>query len=68
MIDPPSFARNKKRTFSVQKDYDKLITGALNILSSEGTLLLCTNASVYPLKQFKNTIKRRLKRVALIMN
>lgn len=50
VIDPPSFARNKKRTFSVQKDYDKLITGALNILSSEGTLLLCTNASVYPLK------------------
>ncbi|WP_105803793.1 class I SAM-dependent rRNA methyltransferase, partial [Staphylococcus aureus] len=45
VIDPPSFARNKKRTFSVQKDYDKLINGALNILSSEGTLLLCTNAS-----------------------
>ncbi|HDC8748119.1 TPA: class I SAM-dependent rRNA methyltransferase [Staphylococcus aureus] len=59
VIDPPSFARNKKRTFSVQKDYDKLITGALNILSSEGTLL-CTNASVYPLKQFKNTIKKTL--------
>jgi len=60
VIDPPSFARNKKRIFSVQKDYDKLITGALNILSSEGTLLLCTNASVYPLKQFKNTIKKTL--------
>lgn len=60
VIDPPSFARNKKRTFSVQKDYDKLINGALNILSSEGTLLLCTNASVYPLKQFKNTIKKTL--------
>ncbi|HDZ6047392.1 TPA: class I SAM-dependent rRNA methyltransferase [Staphylococcus aureus] len=59
VIDPPSFARNKKRTFSVQKDYDKLITGALNILSSEGTLLF-TNASVYPLKQFKNTIKKTL--------
>ncbi|HDC7750347.1 TPA: class I SAM-dependent rRNA methyltransferase [Staphylococcus aureus] len=59
VIDPPSFARNKKRTFSVQKDYDKLINGALNILSSEGTLL-CTNASVYPLKQFKNTIKKTL--------
>lgn len=44
----------------MQKDYDKLITGALNILSSEGTLLLCTNASVYPLKQFKNTIKKTL--------
>ena len=49
VIDPPSFARNKTYIFSA-KDYDKLITGALNILSSEGTLLLCTNASVYPLK------------------
>lgn len=60
VIDPPSFARNKKRTFSVQKDYDKLINGALSILSFKGTLLLCTNSSVLPLKQFKNTIKKTL--------
>ncbi len=60
MIDPPSSARNKKRTFSVQKDYDKLSKGSLNILSTEGTLLLCTNASVNPLKQFKKTIKKTL--------
>lgn len=60
VIDPPSFARNKKKTFSVQKDYDSLIEGALNILSPEGTLLLCTNSSAFSLKAFKNVIKKSL--------
>ncbi|MBM6506992.1 MULTISPECIES: class I SAM-dependent rRNA methyltransferase [Staphylococcus] len=60
VIDPPSFARNKKKTFSVQKDYDKLIDGALDILSEKGTLLLCTNSSVFSLKAFKNVIKTTL--------
>ncbi|MCD8840931.1 class I SAM-dependent rRNA methyltransferase [Staphylococcus arlettae] len=60
VIDPPSFARNKKKTFSVMKDYDKLIDGALNILAPQGTLLLCTNNSAYSLKSFKNTVKKTL--------
>lgn len=60
MIDPPSFARNKKKTFSVQKNYDDLIRGALNVLSDEGTLLLCTNSSAFSLKAFKNVVKHTL--------
>lgn len=60
VIDPPSFARNKKKTFSVQKDYNALIEGALNILAPEGSLLLCTNSSAFPLKSFKNVIKKTL--------
>ena len=60
VIDPPSFARNKKKTFSVQKDYNLLIEGALNILSPGGTLLLCTNSSAFSLKAFKNVIKKTL--------
>ncbi|WP_283589410.1 class I SAM-dependent rRNA methyltransferase [Staphylococcus nepalensis] len=61
-IDPPSFARNKKKTFSVLKDYDKLILGALEILSPGGTLLLCTNNSTFSLKAFKKVIKDTLNR------
>ena len=38
VVDPPSFARNKKKTFSVLKDYDKLILGALDILAPNGTM------------------------------
>ena len=42
-----------RKTFSVLKDYDKLILGALEVLSPNGTLLLCTNNSTFSLKAFK---------------
>uniref|UniRef100_UPI001ABF612D class I SAM-dependent methyltransferase n=1 Tax=Rhizobium aegyptiacum TaxID=1764550 RepID=UPI001ABF612D len=60
VIDPPSFARNKKNTFSVQKDYGALIKGAFSVLAPEGSLLLCTNSSAFSLKAFKNVIKKTL--------
>ncbi|MGV3243656.1 class I SAM-dependent rRNA methyltransferase [Staphylococcus sp. 11261D007BR] len=60
VIDPPSFARNKKKTFSVMKDYDQLIEGALQILASEGSLILSTNHSMYSSKAFKNMVKKTL--------
>lgn len=60
VIDPPSFARNKKKTFSVTKDYDKLILGALDILCPDGNLLLCTNNSTFSLKAFKKVINDTL--------
>ena len=45
VLDPPSFARNKKRTFSVAKDYHRLVSEALEILNPGGTLILSTNAA-----------------------
>lgn len=36
VLDPPSFARNKKQTFSVAKDYHKLISQSLEILNPGG--------------------------------
>src|SRR5699024_9038744 len=60
VIDPPSFSRNKKKTFSVLKDYEKLIIGALDILGPDGTLLLCTNNSTFSLKAFKNVVTETL--------
>ncbi|AMG61001.1 class I SAM-dependent rRNA methyltransferase [Staphylococcus lugdunensis] len=60
VIDPPSFARNKKKTFSVQKNYDELINGALSVLAPNGVLLLCTNSSIFSLKAFKSVIKSTL--------
>ncbi|MDN8847976.1 class I SAM-dependent rRNA methyltransferase, partial [Staphylococcus aureus] len=44
-----------------QKDYDKLILGALDILGPDGTLLLCTNNSAFSLKAFKNVVNTTLK-------
>lgn len=56
VIDPPSFARNKKQTFSVSRDYHKLITEALDILSPKGTIIASTNAANMTVSQFKKQI------------
>ena len=37
-----------------------MINGALEVLAPKGTLLLCTNSSVFSLKAFKNVIKTTL--------
>lgn len=58
VLDPPSFARNKKKTFSVLKDYGRLIEGSLDILSSEGTIIASTNASNYPIEKFQAAIEQ----------
>lgn len=60
VIDPPSFARNKKQTFSVLKDYHKLIAQALDILSPKGTIIASTNASNMTAQQFKKQIQKGL--------
>lgn len=60
VIDPPSFARHKKKTFSVQKNYPELIEGSLELLNEQGTLVLSTNSSAFPQKAFKKMINQTL--------
>jgi len=45
VVDPPSFARTKKRTFSVAKDYGKLVAQITPLVAPKGTLVLSTNAA-----------------------
>ncbi|EHJ55643.1 hypothetical protein HMPREF9318_00207 [Streptococcus urinalis FB127-CNA-2] len=63
IIDPPSFARNKKQTFSVQKDYHRLVSQSLDILEPNGSLILSTNAANLTKKQFKKQIEKGLGKV-----
>ena len=58
VLDPPSFARNKKRTFSVAKDYHRLVSEALEILNPGGTLILSTNAANVTKDKFKKQIEK----------
>lgn len=58
VLDPPSFARNKKQTFSVAKDYHKLIAQALDILSPKGILITSTNAANVSLEKFRKEIEK----------
>ncbi|HEM6116360.1 TPA: class I SAM-dependent rRNA methyltransferase [Streptococcus suis] len=58
VIDPPSFARNKKQTFSVSKDYHRLVSEAVAILNPNGILILSTNASNLSVEQFQKQINK----------
>ena len=61
VLDPPSFARNKKRTFSVAKDYHKLIEQSLEILKPKGILIASTNAANVSRDKFKKEIEKGFK-------
>ena len=45
VIDPPSFARAKRgrRVFTVEKDLQRLVAGAVSLLTPDGLLLVSTN-------------------------
>ena len=56
VLDPPSFARNKKQTFSVAKDYHKLISQSLEILNPGGIIIASTNAANVSRQKFTEQI------------
>ena len=58
VIDPPSFARNKKQIFSVAIDYHRLISQALEVLSDDGTIIASTNAANLTVAQFKKQLEK----------
>ncbi|MGT2887465.1 class I SAM-dependent methyltransferase [Streptococcus didelphis] len=60
VIDPPSFARNKKQTFSVLKDYHKLISESIQILNPNGIIIASTNSATMTSQHFKKQILKGL--------
>ncbi|MGX7074175.1 class I SAM-dependent methyltransferase [Falseniella ignava] len=58
VLDPPSFARNKKQTFSVAKDYHKLISQSLEILNPRGIIIASTNAANVSRQKFIEQIDK----------
>ena len=58
VLDPPSFARNKKQTFSVAKDYHKLISQSLEILNPGGMIIASTNAANVSRQKFTEQIDK----------
>lgn len=61
ILDPPSFARSKKRTFSVAKDYVKLLVDAITITNEKGVIVASTNCSNFNMKKFKQFISQAFK-------
>ncbi|AXN64505.1 SAM-dependent methyltransferase [Lactococcus lactis] len=61
VLDPPSFARNGKKTFSVAKNYGELVEEAVDILEDNGTLIASTNAANVSDKKFRQMVEESLK-------
>ncbi|MDR2464751.1 MAG: class I SAM-dependent rRNA methyltransferase [Streptococcaceae bacterium] len=61
VLDPPSFARNGKKTFTVAKNYGELVQQSVDILNQEGgTLLASTNAANLSKEKFQEIIEAAL--------
>ncbi|MGG4168214.1 class I SAM-dependent rRNA methyltransferase [Rossellomorea vietnamensis] len=61
ILDPPSFARSKKHTFSAAKDYKDLLKEAIAITEKNGTIVASTNCSTFNMKKFKGFIDTAFK-------
>ncbi|WP_085993551.1 class I SAM-dependent rRNA methyltransferase [Oceanobacillus senegalensis] len=58
ILDPPSFARSKKRTFSTAKDYPSLIKDTIAITEKSGIIVASTNNASFGMKKFKGFIEK----------
>ena len=61
VLDPPSFARSKKHTFSASKDYVKLLKEAIQITSKYGVIVASTNSANFSMKTFNDFITKAFK-------
>lgn len=58
ILDPPSFARSKKHTFSAEKDYTALLEQAIAITKKDGIIVASTNCSNFNMTKFKGFIEK----------
>ncbi len=61
ILDPPSFAKSKKFTFSAAKDYKNLLKDTIAITEDEGVIVASTNSSSFDMKKFKSFIDAAFK-------
>ncbi|WP_211221934.1 class I SAM-dependent rRNA methyltransferase [Lacticigenium naphthae] len=57
VLDPPTFARSKKKTFSVEKDYVKLIEEAIQVTEKDGVIIASTNSWKLKSETFESFIE-----------
>ncbi|MFJ5771133.1 class I SAM-dependent rRNA methyltransferase [Psychrobacillus sp. NPDC093180] len=61
ILDPPSFARSKKYTFSSSKDYTNLLKDAISITEKNGVIVASTNNATFGMKKFKTFVEKAFK-------
>lgn len=65
ILDPPSFARSKKFTFSASRDYKNLLKEAIAITEDQGVIVASTNCSTFNMQKFKGFIDTAFKEMGL---
>jgi len=63
VLDPPSFARTKKMTFSVSKDYVKLLKEAITITNKNGIIVASTNSANFGMMKFRQFIEQSFREI-----
>ena len=58
VLDPPSFARSKKHTFSASKDYVNLLKEAIQITKKGGIIVASTNSAKFSMMTFSDFISK----------
>jgi 23S rRNA (cytosine1962-C5)-methyltransferase len=61
VVDPPSFARSKKHTFSANKDYVKLLKEVIQITKKDGVIVASTNSANFSMMRFHDFISTAFK-------
>ncbi|UFT99343.1 class I SAM-dependent rRNA methyltransferase [Radiobacillus kanasensis] len=61
ILDPPSFARSKKSTFSAAKDYKNLLKEAIQVTEKDGVIVASTNSAAFNMKKFRMFIDQAFK-------
>lgn len=61
VLDPPSFARSKKYTFSTARNYPELVKDAIAVTEKNGIIVASTNNASFGMKRFKSFIDRAFK-------
>ncbi|WP_391119030.1 class I SAM-dependent rRNA methyltransferase [Psychrobacillus sp. L3] len=61
ILDPPSFARSKKYTFSSAKDYTNLLKDAIAITEKNGVIVASTNNATFGMKKFQTFVEKAFK-------
>ena len=56
ILDPPSFARTKKTTFSARKDYAKLLVDAIHVTEDNGIIVAALNHAGVAPQRFRKTV------------
>ncbi|WP_297442091.1 class I SAM-dependent rRNA methyltransferase [Sulfurimonas sp.] len=65
VVDPPSFARSKKHTFSANRDYVKLLKEVIQITNNGGIIVASTNAANFSMMTFRGFIDKAFKDLKL---